>query len=101
MDRAGQLGQSATYQLKTGLTPEQVRERFATPETVPFWQLPLYIDIANHAGLTAAGYRLQFQKLLARPFLGSPDLLRSPGGAVAVRRVRRRSRHLGLHLFHA
>jgi len=60
---------SPTYELKTSLTPEQVRERFATPETVPFWQLPLYIQIANHAGLTAAGYRLQFQKLLARPFL--------------------------------
>jgi len=55
--------------LKTDLTPEQVRESFATPETVPFWELPLYIKIAEHAGLGAAGYRLQFQKLLARPFL--------------------------------
>ena len=57
------------FRLKTSLTPEQVRESFATPETVPFWQLPLYIKIAEHAGLAAAGYRLQFQKLLARPFL--------------------------------
>jgi lipopolysaccharide export system permease protein len=57
------------FQLKTNLTPEQVRESFATPETVPFWDLPLYIQIAEHAGLIAAGYRLQFQKLLARPFL--------------------------------
>jgi lipopolysaccharide export system permease protein len=57
------------FQLKTSLTPEQVRESFATPETVPFWDLPLYIKIAEHAGLGAAGYRLQFQKLLARPFL--------------------------------
>ena len=57
------------YRLKTSLSAEQVRERFATPETVPFWQLPLYIEIANHAGLSAAGYRLQYQKLLARPFL--------------------------------
>jgi lipopolysaccharide export system permease protein len=57
------------YRLKTNLTPEQVRESFATPETVPFWELPLYINIAEHAGLVAAGYRLQFQKLLARPFL--------------------------------
>jgi len=55
--------------LKTSLSPEQVRESFATPETVPFWELPLYIKIAEHAGLVAAGYRLQFQKLLARPFL--------------------------------
>jgi lipopolysaccharide export system permease protein len=59
----------AEYRLKTNLTPEQVRESFATPETVPFWELPFYIQIAEHAGLVAAGYRLQFQKLLARPFL--------------------------------
>jgi lipopolysaccharide export system permease protein len=58
----------AQFSLKTSLTPEQVRESFATPETVPFWELPLYIKIAEHAGLVAAGYRLQFQKLLARPF---------------------------------
>jgi lipopolysaccharide export system permease protein len=59
----------AEFRLKTSLTPEQVRESFATPETVPFWDLPEYITIAEHAGLVAAGYRLQFQKLLARPFL--------------------------------
>ena len=57
------------YRLKTSLTPEQVRESFATPESVPFWELPLYIKIAEHAGLVAAGYKLQFQKLIARPFL--------------------------------
>jgi lipopolysaccharide export system permease protein len=57
------------YRLKTSLTPEQVRESFATPETVPFWELPVYIKIAEHAGLVASGYKLQFQKLLARPFL--------------------------------
>ena len=57
------------YRLKTSLSPEQVRESFATPETVPFWELPMYITIAEHAGLVAAGYRLQFQKLLALPFL--------------------------------
>jgi lipopolysaccharide export system permease protein len=57
------------YHLKTSLTPEQVRESFATPETVPFWELPTYIKIAQHAGLVAAGYKLQYQKLLARPCL--------------------------------
>ena len=58
-----------TYRLPTNLTLEQVRESFATPETVPFWQLPTYIDLADRAGLLAAGYRLQYQQLLARPFL--------------------------------
>ncbi|MBV9260441.1 MAG: LPS export ABC transporter permease LptG [Pseudolabrys sp.] len=55
--------------LPTNLTREQVRESFATPETVPFWDLPQYIGIAEKAGLAAAGYRLQFHKLLAKPFL--------------------------------
>jgi lipopolysaccharide export system permease protein len=59
----------AVFQLKTSLTPEQARESFATPETVPFWELPAYITIADHAGLVAAGYRYQFQKLIAQPFL--------------------------------
>jgi len=58
----------ASYLLNTNLTPAQVRESFATPETVPFWQLPTYIDLAEQAGLVAAGYRVQYQKLLARPF---------------------------------
>jgi lipopolysaccharide export system permease protein len=61
--------ESREYMLKTSLTPEQVRESFATPETVPFWDLPLYIEIAEHSGLGAAGYRLQYQKLLAKPFV--------------------------------
>jgi len=54
--------------LSTNLTNEQVRESFATPETVPFWQLPSYIQIAENAGLIAAGYKLQYQLLVARPF---------------------------------
>jgi lipopolysaccharide export system permease protein len=61
-------GVRQSYQLETNLTPTQVREKFSTPETVPFWQLPNFIDSAERAGLTAAGYHLQFQKLLARPF---------------------------------
>jgi lipopolysaccharide export system permease protein len=58
-----------SYRLPTNLTLEQVRESFATPETVPFWQLPTYIEMADRAGLEAAGYRLQYHLLLARPFL--------------------------------
>jgi len=58
-----------TFRLATNLTLEQVRESFATPETVPFWQLPNYIEMADRAGLAAAGYRLQYDILLARPFL--------------------------------
>jgi lipopolysaccharide export system permease protein len=57
-----------SYPLKTTLTPEQVRESFATPETVPFWDLSDYIQLAENAGLAAAAYRLQYYQLLAQPF---------------------------------
>jgi lipopolysaccharide export system permease protein len=54
--------------LQTTLTPAQVGESFATPETVPFWSLPGYINAAENAGLSASGYRLQYYQLLAQPF---------------------------------
>jgi lipopolysaccharide export system permease protein len=57
-----------TFLLKTPLTSVQVGESFATPETVPFWELSSYIDHAESAGLAAAGYRLQYYQLLAQPF---------------------------------
>jgi lipopolysaccharide export system permease protein len=57
------------YLLSTNLTLEQVHESFATPETVSFWELPRYIQLAEQAGLAGAAYRLQYQLLLARPFL--------------------------------
>lgn len=61
--------ETASYLLATNLNSEQVRESFATPETVSFWQLPQYIQLAERAGLAASGYRLQYQGLLARPFM--------------------------------
>jgi lipopolysaccharide export system permease protein len=64
-----------TYRLDTNLTLAQVRESFATPETVPFWDLPNYIELADKAGLAAAGYRLQYNELIARPFLLSAMVL--------------------------
>jgi lipopolysaccharide export system permease protein len=57
-----------TLALRTNLSPIQVGESFATPETVPFWQLSSYIDLAENAGVAAAGYRLQYYQLLAQPF---------------------------------
>ena len=56
------------YALKTNITREQVRETFSTPETLSLWELPEYIRLADNAGLSAAGYRLQLHKLVSRPF---------------------------------
>jgi lipopolysaccharide export system permease protein len=56
-----------SYDLRTNLTRAQVQESFATPETVPFWQLPPLIHLAETSGLAAVGYRLQYYQLLVLP----------------------------------
>lgn len=58
-----------SFRLATTLTPAQVRNSFSTPETVSFWQLPTYIRSSESSGFASAGYRLQYHKLVAQPFL--------------------------------
>ena len=58
-----------TLEIETSLTAAQVRNSFSTPETVSFWQLPTYIRSSESSGFATAGYRLQYHKLLALPFL--------------------------------
>lgn len=67
------LGQEPTfyknYLLSTYLTPTQISESMGSVETVSFWALPSYIEIANKAGLPATRYKIQYQLLLTKPFL--------------------------------
>jgi lipopolysaccharide export system permease protein len=58
-----------TYMLPTKITREQVAESFAAPDTVGFWNLPKYIRSVEDTGFAATGYRVQYQVLIARPFL--------------------------------
>ena len=58
-----------SFKLPTSLTPAQVRSSFSTPEAVSFWQLPSYIRASESSGFETAGYRLQYDKLIAQPFL--------------------------------
>jgi lipopolysaccharide export system permease protein len=58
-----------SFFIPTSLTPAQVRNSFSTPETVSFWQLPSYIRSSESSGFATAGYRLQYHKLIAQPFL--------------------------------
>lgn len=59
----------SSYLLPTNLTEEQVRESFASAETISFYDLPGYIQLSQKAGLPATRLRLQYQTLLARPWL--------------------------------
>ena len=57
------------YLLPTKITREQAAANLAAPETVGFWHLPQYILFVEDTGqAAAAGYRLQYQVLVARPF---------------------------------
>jgi len=58
-----------TFYVATTQTQAQVRNSFSTPETVSFWQLPSYIRSSESSGFATAGYRLQYHKLIAQPFL--------------------------------
>ena len=57
------------YLLSTYLTPTQVTDSMGSVETVSFWALPAYIEIAKKAGLPATRHKIQYQLLLSKPFL--------------------------------
>lgn len=57
------------YRLPTTLTPAQIQESFAPPDTLSFWALPHFIRAAQNAGFSAIRYRLYLYTLLALPSL--------------------------------
>ena len=57
------------YESKTTLTPSQIQESFAPPDTLSFWALPHFINAAESAGFSALRYRLHFYSLLTLPVL--------------------------------
>ena len=57
------------YKLATTLTPAQIQESFAPPDTLSFWQLPGFIRTAQVAGFSAVRYELYLYTLLAMPAL--------------------------------
>lgn len=70
VSRLGQQPQFfKNYLLSTYLTPTQITDSMGSVETVSFWALPAYIEIANKAGLPATRYKIQYQLLLSKPFL--------------------------------
>ncbi len=58
-----------TYQQATSLTPEQVYESFARPETISFWKLGRFIELTQASGLAVSTYLLHWHRLVALPAL--------------------------------
>lgn len=59
----------ATLALPTDLRPDTLLSRFASSETVPFWELPAFIKQSKDAGMEVDTYVLKLHTLLATPFL--------------------------------
>ena len=59
----------ATYNLPTVLSADQIRESFASPKTLSFWDLPRFIALAQSAGFSALPHRLHWHEILATPLM--------------------------------
>jgi lipopolysaccharide export system permease protein len=55
--------------VKTNLRPEFVEESLASPQSISFFELPRKVEVARTFGLGANAFAMQFQSLLALPFL--------------------------------
>ncbi|MGA7674530.1 MAG: LPS export ABC transporter permease LptG [Rhizomicrobium sp.] len=65
----GHVTYHARYDLATTLTPAQIQESFAPPDTLSFWALPRFIRAAQNAGFSAVRYKLYLYSLLTLPIL--------------------------------
>lgn len=57
----------ATLDLPSALADEEAFERFARPQSTPFWSLPGQIRRIEDAGFSSTAYRLRLQSLLSTP----------------------------------
>ena len=53
----------------TTMTPSKMEQSFASPETMSFWELPGFITLLEQSGFSTQRHRLEYNALLARPFL--------------------------------
>jgi lipopolysaccharide export system permease protein len=72
--------------LPSTLTPQQIRDSFGTPSSIPIWELPRFIAQLKDAGFSARRHQVFFQMELALPlFLVAMMLI---GAAFTLRHQR-------------
>lgn len=57
----------ATLSIPSSLTPDQIRDSFGTPSSIPIWELPAFIDRLTAAGFSARRHLVWFHGELALP----------------------------------
>jgi lipopolysaccharide export system permease protein len=65
----GTIRSATSDRVPTNLKAEFVQERLARPETIPFYELPGKVEVARSFGLKANAFAMQFDSLVALPFL--------------------------------
>jgi len=65
----GEIIRSADLALPTNLSGDTLLSRFASSDTIPFWELPSFIDAGRAAGMDVREYVLKYHTLLATPVL--------------------------------
>ena len=73
-------------ELSTNLTPEQILDSFAPPETISIWDIQAFITQMETSGFAATHHRLHFQKILALPAVFAAMVL--IGAGFTMRHVR-------------
>jgi lipopolysaccharide export system permease protein len=59
----------AEFAVETNMTASKIEQSFASPETMSFWELPGFISLLEQSGFATQRHRLEYNALLARPFL--------------------------------
>lgn len=78
---------SDMFSITSSLTPDQIRDSFGTPSSIPIWELPSFIDRLQTAGFSAQRHLVWFHVELALPaflvsmvMIGASFTLRHPRG---------------------
>ncbi|MCA0272928.1 MAG: LPS export ABC transporter permease LptG [Proteobacteria bacterium] len=65
--------------IASDLTPDQIRDSFGTPSSIPIWQLPAFIAGLENAGFSARRHNVWLQMELALPLLMAAMVLVAAG----------------------
>jgi lipopolysaccharide export system permease protein len=66
--QGGDIRRVPNLALPTNLSSDTLLTRFASSRTIPFWELPAFIDAGRAAGMEVNAYVLKYHGLLATPF---------------------------------
>ena len=78
-----------TLSLPTRITTNDIMNRFNSPRTIPFWNLPEYAQIMQSTGFEANPLWAQFYGLLAEPFLNAALVIIAAALALRAPRMQR------------